>query len=256
MLITVIATAAGLVTFSLAASLFGSVAGVVPAFLVFGLVWVLLSRRVARQVEAMLRPLPALAQERKIEEARKLLQSTRQRFGRWQLLLDGQLAAQIGMLDYALGQFDQALPNLERGRWRNWAALTAIACIHWRRGAKEQAWQALEAAATAGSREVIVYGIWARLKSVDGDVDGALAALARGLVAAPESAFLKDAQRRLANGQPLEVRTFPPTWFQFFPEDLKTEPELRGRAQPSSHPGIRRPGSGPGPVGFGPARGR
>jgi tetratricopeptide (TPR) repeat protein len=246
MLITLIAVGAGLVAFSLGASLFGPVAGFLPGFLVFGLVWILLSRRVAQEVEVALRPLPALAQERKVEEARQLLQQARRRFGRWQLLLDGQLAAQIGMLDYALGQHDQALPNLERGKWRNWAALTAIGCIHWRKGNKPKAWESLQAAAAVAGREVIVYGLLARLKALDGDVNGALAALDMGLRAAPDSAFLKEAQRRLANGQSLEVRTFPPTWFQFFPEDLVTEQELRARAAPAGQ--ARRPGPGVGPL--------
>ncbi len=207
-----------LISFAVAAAVFALVgltlgpwAAIVPALLVFlGLVFVL-SRRTGKQVEAALAPVAPLLQAGQVDEARALL------------------AAQLGLIDYLQLKFDKALPQLKRGRFRNWIAMTCIGCIHYRQGRKEEAWAEFEAAAGVQPKEAILYAVWATLAVRAGERDRALKALSRGLEAMPDSDLLKELKRTVANKKKINTRKFPDTWYQFFPEDMVRQQVMRGR---------------------------
>ena len=82
-------------TYGVVAVALHAVAAVIPAVAVFGVAVFVLTRRTGRQVEEAMKPLQHLLQARKVDEAKALLRDVKQRFGRWQMLLDGQLEAQL-----------------------------------------------------------------------------------------------------------------------------------------------------------------
>ncbi len=207
----------------------GPVASVVPAVGVFLLVFFLTTRRIGRKVQLEVAGLQGLLEARKVREAHQVLAGVRKRYGRWQVLLDGQMQAQAGLIDYMQQKFDAALPQLEKGTFRNWTAWTGIACIHYRRGRKDEAWAAFKKAANTGSKESIIYAIWAKLLVKDGKRKEALEALVLGLDAQPESRFLQDLKRRVANKKPIDVKQFPQTYYQFWPEEYARQMVMRGR---------------------------
>lgn len=231
-----LALAAGLVVGVLGSLAFNWVAGVVPALFVAVLAAFLLSRRTGQLVQADVARVVPLLQERKVDEARALLEKVKQDHGRWQILLAGQIDAQIGMIDYLQLKFDDARPRLEAGKWRNAMALTALGAIHWRQGRKDEAWKAFDAAARASPNEVATYCVWATLLVRDGLRKEALAALARGLSSVPGNAVLKDLQAKVANDKKIDTKAFGEVWFQYFPEDLAKEMVMRGRRGPGPGP--------------------
>lgn len=224
-----ISAALGGLIFAGVGAAFGPWAAIVPAILVWGGSIFLLSRRTGQQVEAAMAPVGPLLQAGKVDEARAVLESVRQQYGNWQLLLDGSINAQLGMLEYLQLKWDKALPLLQAGRFRNWMAMVSIGCIHYRKGDKDKAWEEFEAAAGASEKEAIIYAVWATLAVRSGDRDRALKALSKGLEANPESDFLKNLKKTVANKKKINTKRFPDAWYQFFPEDMVRQQMMRGR---------------------------
>lgn len=224
-----ISAALGLVSFGLVTLWLGPLPAILPLLLVFTIsVW-LLSRRTAAAVEAEVQKVVPLLEARKVDEAQALLEGIKTRYGRWQILLEGQLDSQVGMIDYLQMKWDAALPRLEKGKWRNWTALTCIGCIHWRKGDKEAAYSTLADAAAAAGKESMVYLVWATLLTRDGKRADALKVIVEGLKAVPESAHLTNLQKVVANKKKVNPKVFPQTWYQFFPEDMAQQMMMRGR---------------------------
>lgn len=229
MLNLVLSGALGAVVFLIVGLTLGPWAAIVPALLVaVGAVFVS-SRRTGKQVEAALAPLGPMLQSGQVEEARALLQRVRADYGRWQLLLDGSIAAQLGMIDYLQLKWDLAMPNLQAGRFRNWVAMTAIGCIHYRQGRRDEAWKEFDAAAAAQPKEAILYAVWATLAVRANEREIALKAIGKGLEALPSSDLLKQLQATIANKKKIDTRRFPESWYQFFPEELVQQQLMRGR---------------------------
>lgn len=223
---------AGLVTLLLLSLWMGPIPAVIPGVLVTGVTFYLIAQRVGKGIEAEMAALVPLMQAQKVDEARHKLEEVKARYGRWQVLLDGQIDAQLGMIDYLQMKFDEALPKLERGRYNNWSALAAIGCIHWRKGDKDAAWKAFEEAHATGPKDPILYLVWGTLLSRDGKRTEALQALDHGLKDIPENQTLKNLRKTIANKKKISTKHFPQTWYQFFPEDLARQMVMRGRRGP------------------------
>jgi tetratricopeptide (TPR) repeat protein len=224
-----IAFTLGTLVFAATGAWMGPWAGIVPAILVWMGAMFLLARRTNQQIEVASAALAPLMQEGKVDQAKALLERVRTDFGWWQPLLSAGIDAQLGMLDMARLKFAEAEPQLQKGRSRNWTAMTALATIHYRKGRKEKCWDEIEDAASYGSKEAIVYAVWAVLAVRSGDRPRALAALAQGLEALPDSEFLKGLQKTVANKKKVNTRKFPDAWYQFFPEDMVRQHLMRGR---------------------------
>lgn len=225
-----------LISLGIAAAVYVAVAvamspfsAILPAMLVLTIAMFLMARRTTKQVQAELTDLMALLQKQRIDDAKKKIQDISDKYGRWQFLLEGQMAAQLGMLDYVQMKWDLALPQLEKGRFRNWSAEVCIGAIHFRRGRKEKAWESFDKAAGTAKKESIIYLVWATLLSRDGHRDKALEVVNRGLAATPDSAVLKTLLSNIANKRKVKIRALPDMWFQFFPEDMVKKMQGRGQ---------------------------
>ncbi len=231
-----IAIAISAVVFGAAAAGFGPWAGIFPALFVFPVAMFLLARRTGQQVQAVLAPIPELAQAGKVDEVRKILEDAREQYGSWQFFLGRQLTAQMGMLHYMKMEFDEALPLLEQS-WRDWSTTVAAAAVHYRRKRFDEAWKAFEDARSYSPKEPALYAVEATLRSRKGDREGALGVLVTGLAALPDHPLLRKLKNRIANKQRIDVGEFEQVWFQFFPEELMQRMQMRG-ARPGSIPDI------------------
>lgn len=234
---TLIAAAAAVAVYALIALTLQPVAAIFPAVLLFGVVFYLLTRRTGKAVDAGLAEVMELLQEQKLDEAIARIESVKDQWSRWQPLLARQLDAQTGMIHYLQLHWDEALPLLDRGKWRNWTAHTCIGAIHYRQDRKDEAWESFAKAAKASKKEAMVYVVWATLLSREGKREEALEALSEGLKAVPESELLKRVQGAIANKKRLETRTYPQTWYQFFPEDLVRQQQQLRRQRTGPMPG-------------------
>lgn len=221
-------TAAVLVA-ALAAWAFGWIAALVPLVLVFVAVQFFVTRRLGGLVEAELRPIPGLLEQRRIDDADALLVAVAGRWGPWQPMLTGQLAAQRGLLRYVQGKFDEALPLLAKGTFQNWTAQVAIGCVHWRKGRKAEAVKAFEGAARTAKAEPMVYVVWGVVLYEDGQASEAATALGKGLAAIPGHALLGRLHKAVSNKGRIDRSKLPETWLQFWPEDLHRQLVVAGR---------------------------
>lgn len=245
-----VSLAAGAAVFVLGAVAFGPFAGILPGLLVFVVVQFLVGRWSSAAIQKELAGVEPLLRDRKLDEAVALLRRVQQQWGRWQYLLDAQIEAQLGVLDYLQMKFDEARPKLEAGAkgpftWtafgRNPLALAMLACIHWRQGRKDEAWAAFASGAEATGTDPVFYQVWATLLARDGKRTEALQAVAKGLEAHAKHAALLDLQHRLANDKRVDPREFGQAWFQFFPEDLLKEQVMTGRKGPTPAGAPQRP---------------
>lgn len=236
MLNLVVAAAAGLAVFGLVTLLLGWVPAVLPGAAVAMLATYLLTRRVSQAVEPEMNAAVALLQDRKIDEAKAQLQAIKQRWGRWQLFLEAQIDAQLGMIEYMQMKWDAALPLLRAGQWRNWMALTCIGCIHWRKDAKEDAYNAFSSAVDASSAEMAPYMVWATLLERDGKRDEALKVCDRGIKGVASGKFLVELRDLIANKKKIDTRKFPQEWYQYFPDDLMAAYQQRAAMKGKHNP--------------------
>lgn len=217
------------VVFLLISFLMSPYAAVIPALILFTILILVLTRRLGKQVETEMAKLVPLLQQRKIVQAERLIRGVQKDYGRWQVMLTGQLDAQLGMMQYLQLKWDKALPLLKKGKWRNWAAMVCIACIHYRSKRLDEAWASFEGAAAVGRKEPMVYIVWATLLTRAGRRTEALDVLTRGDKRIPDSDLLKSLRSTIANKKKIQPKKFPETWYQFFPEDLATSQIMRGR---------------------------
>jgi hypothetical protein len=217
------------VVFAAVALAMQPIAGVIPALLVFILLAVLTSRRTAKQVQADMEGLVPLLQNQKVDEARALILGAREKYGKWQFLVRGQMDAQLGMIEYMRLNFDDALPLLQKSRVRDWTAKVCVGAIHYRRKRYDAAWGAMKAASAMARKEPMVYVVWAVLLSRQGERSEALEVLAEGLGRVPESRVLKDLKKTIANKKRIDEGRLPEAWNQIFPEDMIRKMQARGR---------------------------
>jgi predicted Zn-dependent protease len=173
-----------------------------------------------------------MLQSRRIDEARALLVNVRDRWSRWQVMLAGQIDAQLGMLEYLQMHWDDALPLLEKGKWRNAQAMVCIGAIHWRKGDKAKAFETLKRAQAVAPKDPMVVVVRATLLVRDDRRDEALRALADARGRLPGNKLVSDLQTRIANKQKVDPKAFGEAWYQYFPEDLAKEMVTRGRRTP------------------------
>lgn len=226
-----VSLALGLVVFLGIGAWLGPVAGVVPGLLLAGGVFLALMWQLGKRVRVEMEGILPLLEARKVAEAKAYLRKLQDRYASWQPFLRGQIEVQIGMIDYIRLRFDEALPQLEAGAWRNWLAQLCIGAIHYRKGRKEQAWEAMEKARAASRKEPMVYTVWAVLLTRDGERDKALEVLRDGLKVLPDHKTLMELRGRVANKKRIDTRRLPEQWTQIFPEEVVQEHLIRGRAK-------------------------
>ncbi len=232
MLNLALAFAVGLVLFAVVAAWLGPIPALVPALFFAILALFLLGRRTGQKINRELEPLMALLQARRIDDARALLVNVRDRWSRWQVMLAGQIDAQLGMLEYLQMHWDEALPLLEKGKWRNAQAWACIGAIRWRRGEKVKAFEALQRAQAVAPKDPMMAVVRATLLLRDDRRDEALRALADARGRIPGNKLLTDMQAKVANKQKIDPKAFGEAWYQYFPEDLAKEMVTRGRRTP------------------------
>lgn len=202
-----------------------------PALFVFPVLYFVLNRRTSAQVSEALMPLQAMVaglqgvktveeRDRKVDEMKALLRQVRQDFAGWQLMIESQMDGQLGMLDYARGQFDDALPLLAASSTWDWTSQAALACLYYRRDRLEDAWKAFGVAASAAPKEPTHYAVHAVLRARKGQREEALKVLREGLVAVEGSEVLKTLRDAIANKQAPDTAVIGQHWYSLFPEEL------------------------------------
>jgi tetratricopeptide (TPR) repeat protein len=217
--------------------------GIVLALLVSVLSFILLSRWMARRVEPQFLAIQKQIQAGQTQLAIGQLEGMLL-LSRWQILLKGQVHAQIGMLAYASGDEGRAATHLAQSGIRATEARLTYAALEYRRGRKEQAKEILDVAIRATKKQILPYHVYAWMLVKDGDREAAIKKLLACQKVEKDNESTQDNLSRLQNGKKLSMKRFGIGWFGLQlekpPAQLRAAQGMAGRKGFRQKPKRRR----------------
>ena len=206
--------------------------GFAPALIVWPLVYFLLARRTGKQVEQIMAKAMGELQTQRLEQAKTTIKSALP-LGRWQFLVEQQIYAQLGALEYVQRRPKEARTYLEKAWSRNWQAQAMLAVLDAKKGEHAVGVKRLEKARLFGRKEPVLYAILTWLHLRNKDSDSAMTVLKEGIEITEGSAPLKELQTAIANDRVKRFKwdkAFGQTWYQFFPEQMPVQ-QMQQQAQ-------------------------
>jgi hypothetical protein len=138
------------------------------------------------------------------------------KFSPWQLLLEGQLRAQLGILSYVGGDVDGALAELTRATTRSWEAQAFLGCARFKRRDDDKSMcSAFEHAVKAGKTEGLAWTVYAWCLLARSRKDDAVKVLKRGIEKMPADQRLKGNLELVEEGKKMKVAPYGDRWAAF-----------------------------------------
>jgi len=198
-------------------------AGIIPGTIVFVGLYIVLARRIALKVQALVnaaqkelsaQPTSVKDRNQRVEKSVKLLEEGLA-YDKWQFLIASELHAQIGMIRYMVKDLNGALPHLSKANPRNGIALGMLGALYYQKKEYAKAEQTFETAVKTSKKEGIVWGVYAWCLLQQKEKDKALKVLARGVALNPSDEKLKGALTAVQNDKKLKMKAWEPLWWQF-----------------------------------------
>jgi tetratricopeptide (TPR) repeat protein len=186
--------------------------GMVLGTLMVGLTFVLVSRRIAKGIEPKFQQIQKQIQGGNTALAVKGLEQMLP-LAKWQVMLKGQLYAQLGSLCFTIGQEQKAFDYLTKASPRVADGQLFLASLHSRRKEPEKARKVLDSAIRYNKKQLILYNVYAWILVRDGDRDGAIEQLLRALKVEKGNENTKDNLLRLQNGKKMNMKKFGMAWY-------------------------------------------
>jgi len=211
--------------------------GFAPAMLVMPVVYFVLARRSGKQLEALMQRAMGELQDQRVDAAKATIQSGYS-LGRWQFLIEKQINAQLGALEYMQGNKKAARGLLEKAWVRNWQAQGMLAVLDARAKKHDEGLKRFEKATFLGKKEPVMWALWVWLLLDAKRTEDAQRKIAEAVTTCEANKNLKELQSAIANDKVKRFKwgkVFGQSWYQFFPDQI---PRQRG-VQPANHPGMR-----------------
>jgi tetratricopeptide (TPR) repeat protein len=205
------------------------------AMVVFLGVFFIISRLVMKKVMAVMDTVTKDLQGQRLEKAVRELQSAL-RYSRWQIYVSGQINSQIGMIYYMKRDFNAAFPYLEKGFFKNWAAMGMLAISYMKRNKNDKMRETFEKALQGASKESLLWNLYAYCLMEINDTEKAMEVLTRGLKKLPGDERIKFNLDALQNGKKMKMKNFGDMWLQFHLE----RPSVVMKQQAAAMGGMRR----------------
>ena len=194
---------------------FGIVLGLTVALVLF----IVQSRRTARRVEPVFEQVQRQLQQGNTKLALASLEELLP-LGKWQVLLTGQLHAQMGSLCFTMGDEKRALEYLEKASPRIADGQMFLASLLYRKKRVDDAKRVLDTAIKYNKKQLILYNVYAWLLNKEGDRSGAIEQLLRALKVEKDNESTKDNLQRLQNDKKMNMKRFGMTWYSLQLEKL------------------------------------
>jgi tetratricopeptide (TPR) repeat protein len=161
-----------------------------------------------------------------VEEAQRHLQggrrelalkSLKQALGHkaWHPLLAGQIHAQIGALEYAGGNYDAAIAELEKASPRPWESKAFLGCAYFKKHDEKGLKKSFETAVRVGKKEGLVWTLYAWCMVARGKKEEAAEILTRALKESPADQRLQNNLELVQQGKKLKVAPYGERWAGF-----------------------------------------
>jgi tetratricopeptide (TPR) repeat protein len=209
----------------------GIILGVVTALVTF----IILSRVLAKRFEPAFLQAQKQIQAGNTQLALKTLEELLP-LSRWQVMLKGQIHAQMGLLCSAMDDDKRALEHLEKSSIRVADAQSALAAIHFRKKRYDDAHQVMDVAIKANKKQLMLYHVYAYMLAKEGKKDEAIAQLQKALKVEPSNEAAKDNLLRLQNNRKLNMKRFGMPWYGL---KLEKPPASMRQMPPGGQRGFR-----------------
>lgn len=217
-----------LMSFVLGFGTFKPLYGILPAILIMIGVYILLARRVMKDVQKIMEqaqhhlqssPQPgspaAMRQiQQNMDEAVEILKGA-MRYDRWQFLVASQVNGQIGQIYYMTKRFDEAEPYLKESFNRHWAAQAMLACLYYQRKQWEPMRETFEVAVKYSPKEALLWNVYAWCMWKSGESDKAIDVLTRALEHVGSDEQTRENRTALQNKKNMKMREWNMMWYQF-----------------------------------------
>lgn len=177
-------------------------------------VFYFISRYIMKQVMAIMDTVGKDIQGQRLEKAVRELQGAL-KYSKWQIYVDGQINAQIGMIYYMKRDFTAAFPYLEKSFFKNWAAMGMLAISYMKRNKNDKMKDTFEKAVQASPKEPLLWNLYAWCLVEIDDTSKALEVLNRGLKKIPGEERIKSNLEAVQNGKKMKMKSFGDMWLQF-----------------------------------------
>ncbi|MBW2421546.1 MAG: hypothetical protein JRH19_23600 [Deltaproteobacteria bacterium] len=204
--------------------------GIILGLTVVVAAFAILSRVLAKRVEPHFLQAQKQIQAGAIKGAMKTLADLLP-MARWQILLKGQIYAQMGSLAYSQGDMDQAFECLQKSSKRVADAQVFFAALHYRRKDYPAAKSVLETAIQYNKKQVMLYNVLAWMQLKEGESARAVETLLRCEKVDKQSEATKDNLHRVQNGKKMNMKRFGMTWYAL---QLEKPPASMRQAPPGA----------------------
>jgi tetratricopeptide (TPR) repeat protein len=191
------------------------------ALLIFAGAFYLISRYIMKQVMAIMDTATRDLQAQRIEKAIRELQSAF-KFSKWQIYVDGQVNAQIGMVYYLKRDFAAAFPYLEKAFFKHWMAMGMLAISYMKRNKKEKMKETFEKAVQASPKEPLLWNVYAYCLCEAGEPGRAKEVLEKALKKLSGDEKTRQNLELLQEGKKMKMKGFGDMWLQFHLESVGT----------------------------------
>jgi tetratricopeptide (TPR) repeat protein len=214
---------------------FGIVLGVVVAIATFAI----LSRRMAKSLEPRFEQVQRQIQGGNTQLGLKTLEDMLP-LAKWQVLLKGQLYAQLGSLSFTMGDNGRALEYLQKASPRLADGQMFLASLHYRKNDPDKAKQILDTAIKYNKKQIILYNVYAWVLNKQGDRDAAIEVLLRALKVEKGNESTKDNLQRVQNGKKMNMKRFGMSWYGLQFEKLPASMRQGGQQAMVGRKGFRQ----------------
>ena len=193
---------------------------VMIAMVIFTGVFILFSRITMKKVMVAIDTAGKDLQGQRFEKAIRELKDALEKYGKWQIYVEGQLNSQIGMIYYMKRDFSNAFPYLEKSFFKNWAAMAMLGICYMKRQKKDKMIATFDKAITGSPKESLLWNLYAYCLNETGETTKAKAVIEKGLKKLPSDGPLKENLENLSQGKKMKMRNFGDMWFQFHLESV------------------------------------
>lgn len=180
----------------------------------FGGSFLLISRVVMKKVLALMESASRDIQAQRVEKAIRDLKEGL-RYSRWQIYVEGQINAQIGIIYYLKRDFSGAFPYLEKAFTKNWVAMAMLAITYMKRNKRDKMKETFEKAVQWSPKESLLWSVYAYCWTECEDMGQAREVLERGLKKVPGDDKLTANLEALKEGKKMKMKNYGEMWLQF-----------------------------------------
>ena len=187
---------------------------VAVAVVCFFLPFILIVRIVMKKVEALMFAAQRDVQANRADKAIANLQKGF-KYGSWQFYVKQQIYSQIGSIQYMKRDFNDAIPNLEKGFVRNWVSMAMLAIAYMKKNKAAKMSETFEKAIAGSRKEPMIYALHAFCLDKVGERAKAIASLEKGLKKTANDERLQENIELLRVGKRMKMKGFGDMWYQF-----------------------------------------